>query len=612
MSSTTDSRTYEHLLSSVCGEQWKRIGVSRRAGVVAPLFSLYSKKSVGIGELTDLKLLVDWCVKTGMSIIQLLPMNDVGFDFWPYAAQSTFALEPVYLSLEHLAGVDAAGFKKEIAKARKAFPPGGERVNYGVKKAKMEILWKMFKKCRDKFPAAFDEFVEEQSFWIHDYVLYKAIKEEQGLRSWEDWQAPLKNREAGALEEARERNREKIVFYQWLQWQIAEQFKAAKDYAASRKVFIMGDLPFLVSRDSADVWSYQSYFKLHLSSGAPPDLYFANGQRWGMPPYSWEAMAANGYDYLVEKLRYAEKFFDLYRIDHVVGIFRLWTIPLTEPAENAGLNGAFDPADKSLWEDHGRRIIAQMASNTDMLPCAEDLGVVPDCSYKVLAEFGIPGMDVQRWIRDWEKTCDFKPPSVYRKNSIAVISTHDMLPVRQWWEHEAGTVDELRFKQVCGTSGIPFEQVKDRLFDAGRAVGGRLPWKKEIDGEKKFLAALGEWQGQAEPLMGFFRESADEKQRFWKYLETAEPFDGAWSAGLIRNIFRKISSAASIFSIQLVQDWLSLDKRFPGGQRNFRVNMPGSMGQENWSVLMPWPLEEMLELKINAEIKAINQAGGRI
>ncbi len=151
----------------------------------------------------------------------------------------------------------------------------------------------------------------------------------------------------------------------------------------------MGDLPFLVSRDSADVWAYKNYFKLTLSSGAPPDMYFSMGQRWGMPPYSWDNIEAGNYSYIRERLLYAENFFDMFRIDHFIGLFRVWTIDLKTPEELKGLYGRFDPEDNYYWEEHGKKILEVINNSTTMLACAEDLGTVPDCSDKVLKEFSV-------------------------------------------------------------------------------------------------------------------------------------------------------------------------------------------------------------------------------
>ena len=278
---------YQHFLSSLSKKQWERIGLPRRSGVVAPLFSLYSQYSAGIGELTDLIFMIDWCKAGGMSIIQLLPMNDVGFDFRPYDAQSTFALEPMYLSLRGLKAVKMSAFKAKLNKLSEKFPSGGERVDYGIKQAKLELLWKVFEHHRNLVDSGcvkdFNRYLEENKFWLEDYALFKVIKEKNNQSGWEAWEDKLKYRDQKALELFERENLKRISFHKWLQWQLCEQFKVIKKYAQGRQVLIMGDLPFLVSRDSADVWSHQDYFKLNLCSGAPPDMYFASGQRWGMP-----------------------------------------------------------------------------------------------------------------------------------------------------------------------------------------------------------------------------------------------------------------------------------------------------------------------------------------
>jgi len=175
----------------------------------------------------------------------------------------------------------------------------------------------------------------------------------------------------------------------------------------------MGDIPLLVSRDSVDVWSQQNYFELHNSAGAPPDMYFSKGQRWGMPPYNWGNIANDNWKYIKNKLKYAENFFNMYRIDHFVGLFRIWSIPLSIPEEFSGTKGNYEPLHEYLWESHGKKIISEMVSATDMLPCAEDLGTVPECSYQVLKEFGIPGMDVMRWNKIYTDGFDFKAPTDY-------------------------------------------------------------------------------------------------------------------------------------------------------------------------------------------------------
>jgi len=603
---------YESFLKSISAPQWQRIGLRKRAGIATPLFSIYSKKSIGIGELPDLKLLIDWCRAAGMSIIQLLPMNDVGFSFTPYDAQSGFALEPMYLSLDHLVEVKTKLYAKDIESLRKKFSVQRASVNYKIKAAKLDLLWKIFKEQVSKDLASFGKYCLKNEFWLKHYACFKVIKEENAGKSWEEWPLPFKEKNPQAIQDFERTHQERIRFYEWLQWQLSEQFKEVRKYAQSKKVFLMGDLPFLASRDSADVWSHPDYFKLDLSSGAPPDAYFFKGQRWGMPPCRWENIEKDSYRYIIEKLKYAENFYGLLRIDHCVGFFRLWSIPVSEPPENAGLNGFFDPADERQWEGQGRKLLSVMIEHSKMLVCAEDLGTVPECSWRVLEEFGIPGMDVQRWIRDSGNDYAFKTPEQYRENSIAVLSTHDIASFNAWWEHEAGTVYEPLFERQYKSKGIPFEGVKLRLFDLEQSAHDRLRWKQEIRSEDILLQILGRPRAEIEDLIDLYRFSYDEKAKFWNYLGLPGECEKKTSQALVKAAFEKISSARSIFSIQLLQDWLALGNTLKGDSWDMRINFPGILSDQNWSLAMPISLEEMKSLPINKEIKAINVQARRI
>jgi 4-alpha-glucanotransferase len=608
----TAKANYDFLLNTLSKKQWERIGVKRRAGVAVPLFSLYSSKSLGIGELPDLKLLVDWCVLAGMSLIQLLPMNDVGFNFRPYDARSMFALDPMYLSLNELEVVDTRPFKNEIKNMQKSFPVGLVRVNYEIKTAKLTLLQKIFNTVKTRTIPSFQSFIKENAFWLQDYALFKVIKGEYHEKAWEEWSDELKERNSEALLSFKKTHTDLVIFHQWLQWQLFEQFVKVKEYAQRHGVFLTGDLPFLVSRDSADVWAHQEYFKLALSSGAPPDMLYSRGQRWGMPPYDWERIAKGNYDYIIAKLKYAQNFYDLYRLDHVVGIFRVWTIPLTEPMENNGLYGTFDPQNPDLWEEHGRRLLSIMIENSKMLASAEDLGTIPDCSYKVLKELGIPGIDVQRWARHWNTTGEFKDPGEYRKVSLATLATHDMSSLYGWWEFEAGTVDENLFKRKCREKNIPFDAIRERLFNIPDSLHGRLRWKKEIADTHILLGILEREESSVKDLIDLYRGSFDEKEKFLKWL-ALNSFEAKKDPTLfVKRTLEKINNSTSIFSIQLLYDYLSLDSLFEFDPWELRINFPGTISDKNWTLVMPLSLEDMLTLPINRVIKAINQQSQRI
>ncbi|MBF0254218.1 MAG: 4-alpha-glucanotransferase [Candidatus Omnitrophica bacterium] len=315
-----DLLPYRYFLSTPAEKQWRRIGVRRRAGVIAPLFSLHSSRSAGIGELSDLKLLADWCRRTGLSIIQLLPLQDMGFEFRPYDADSSFALDPVYLSMGELIGVSRKAATAGLKDLKRRFQTGRSEVDYAIKGAKLELLWKLFSRCASPDDPRFQTFCEEQGYWLNDYALYKVFRDRFAERRWDYWPLAVRSRQAATLKRLASANAGAVRFQKWLQWQLYEQMREVKSYVNRQGVYLLGDLPFLVSRHSADVWGLKQYFKLDLSAGAPPDNFLGKGQRWGMPPYHWRRVASDGYEYHLRKLRYAQNFYDLFRIDHAVAI----------------------------------------------------------------------------------------------------------------------------------------------------------------------------------------------------------------------------------------------------------------------------------------------------
>ena len=357
---------------------WDRAGKVKRAGVLAPLFSVYSKNSIGIGDFSDLRLLINWCASTSNSILQLLPMNEVGSTYCPYDAVSSFALEPAYISLRDVTSAGNGEVKKSIEALGKRFPTGKKHVDYGVRNAKIELLRRMYLLAqKDLDSGDFKKFESDNAYWLDDFALFKVLKSRHGGKPWYEWEPAYRDRDESMLRSFKVSDKEGIVFEKWVQWIAFRQFTDAKAYAVSKKVLIKGDLPILISRDSADVWAHASFFNLGFAAGAPPDMYCAKGQRWGMPTYNWVKISEDGYRYTKEKFKFAGNFYDMLRIDHVVGLFRIWSIPYGDPAENEGLNGSFDPREERLWAEQGRRLLLIMLNATKMLLCAEDLGMIP-------------------------------------------------------------------------------------------------------------------------------------------------------------------------------------------------------------------------------------------
>lgn len=595
----------EFLLQTSAREKWGKIGLGRRSGILVALFSVYSQQSLGIGEFADLKLLVDWCRKTGNSIIQLLPLNPVSFTFCPYDALSSFALEPAYLSLRLIPGLERSSIRGKIELIKKSFPRGRPYVDYRVKAEKIRILREFY--LKEKIPdcADFQQFKTKNAYWLEDFAVFMALKDYHAGKPWYEWEAGYRERERRLLDRFTQEHHAEINFQIWLQWQLYRQLKAVKEYAIKNKVLLEGDLPILVSRDSADVWSRREFFKLELAAGAPPDMYCAKGQRWDMPTYNWGKIRSDEFGYLKEKLKYAQNFYDLLRIDHVLGIFRIWSIAYGEPRENQGLNGVFDPPEEKNWVGQGKEVLSVMLANSDMLLCAEDLGVIPKGCPETLEKLGIPGNDVQRWVKDWKVRHDFLKPQDYRLFSVAMLSTHDTTNWAAWWENEAGTIDETLFKRRCSQYRIEYAHVKEKLFDPALSRYGRLRWLKSITSTEIFLQLLSKGKEEAADLIDLYKNSFAEKEKLWQHLQLAGPVREKADREIVRQALKLSLETKSIFVINTLIDWLYLGEIFPGDPYQVRMNTPGTISEKNWSVVMPLSLEELLRHKINKEIRAL-------
>jgi 4-alpha-glucanotransferase len=592
------------LLATYSRKKWEKIGTGKRSGVLVPLFSVYSRDSIGIGDLVDLKSLIDWCQKSGNSILQLLPMNELGMSFCPYDSTSSFALEPVYLNLSRLPGTGNKALKSRILKLRNSFPIGKLYVDYRLKAEKLKVLWDIFDKTEDGSPE-FEKFTRENSYWLEDFALFNTLKFIEQGKAWFDWEEKYRDRDPSALKILIGEQEKTIYFHKWLQWQLYKQFKEVKDYAKEKNVLLKGDLPILVSRDSADVWAHPEYFKLDFVAGAPPDMYCAKGQRWGTPTYNWEKIFSDAGVYLKEKLKYAENFYDILRIDHVVGLFRIWSIPYHDPEENMGLNGIFDPRDEHLWEAHGRKILTFMVENTGMLLCAEDLGVIPKSCPKILKELGVPGNEVQRWTKEWNCRHDFLLPQEYREFAVAMLSTHDTTNWPAWWENEAGTVDEKLFVRKCGEKKIDFSAVKEKLFNKEFSRQGRLRWLEEIDSADLLAFNLGKSCDQLHDFIDLYKNSYHEKEKLWKLLGLDGEMRESCDKQIVKAILRYVLQSASVFVINLITDWLYLGDNFKGDAYIYRYNTPGTVNEINWSLVLPVSLEKLLEDDNNTAILAM-------
>lgn len=420
------------LLSTPASDQWRTIGIRHHHGICLPLFSLHSEKSCGIGEFYDLIPLISWCRELGMDVIQLLPLNDTGLQTSPYNAISSCALNPIHLSLTELPDISRVeNYADKLSKIR--YWNTTSNVKYHiVRELKLAFL-------RDYVPLVFDEiaasphyrsFIEE-NHWLYPYALFKTLKEEHLWKSWEDWPIPHKSPSESGYHELLREYKKGCDFHIFLQYLCLLQFEAVKKAATEKGVHLKGDLPILTGRDSADVWHNRNLFLLNLAAGAPPDMYSTTGQYWGFPLYDWEEMEKYDYSWWKERLRLAAHFYHLYRIDHVVGFFRIWGIPLDKPA----VEGSFFPHDETTWLDHGTQIMKLMLQAAPILPIGEDLGMVPPSVKERLYSLGICGTKVMRWERRWDEDGGFIPIDHYQIMTMTTVSTHDSDTLQLWWRH---------------------------------------------------------------------------------------------------------------------------------------------------------------------------------
>ena len=436
-------------------EKFDRPGF-RGVGTAIPVFSLRTADDFGIGEFRDLRPVVDWAAATGQCILQLLPVNDTTrkgewADSYPYSPVSTFALHPLYIHLQDLGIKADAAFKKEQA-ALNALP----ELDYPrVFKAKMAWIRKAFEArgAKDMASAAYKKFVKENEAWLPEYAQFCA-----------------------------KRDKKEPEYYCWMQYHLDKQFCQEVDYARAKGVSLKGDLPIGVSADSAEAYWHPELFNLDSSTGAPPDYFSTDGQNWGFPTYNWEEMAKDDFAWWKARLRKMSRYFDAFRIDHILGFFRIWEIPIEY---KSGMMGHFNPAlpysadeiyfmhlpidglfhpdprhpgmyqpliapasynlpqwqqerfgslyndffyhrHDEFWRRNAERKLPELLGATGMLACGEDLGMVPDC---------VPG------VMDHEKILSLRMRGMEQKGewkylSVCATSSHDMETLRMQCDHD--------------------------------------------------------------------------------------------------------------------------------------------------------------------------------
>jgi len=420
--------------------------MTRRAGVLIPLFSIPSSRSWGIGEIGDIPRLAKWLDAAGQRILQLLPINEMPpAESSPYSALSAMAIDPQFITLDAVEDFAELGGEAALEPALRARLDAvrvAPRINYAeVRDLKHAVLRRCFARFKavdlgggTRRAASFRAYVDEQGWWLNEYALFRALHARHEERSWVDWPEALRTRQPAALAAAREELADEILFRQYLQWLAGDQWGTARDAAGG--VALFGDLPFMVSGDSADVWARQDEFRMDASVGVPPDAFSETGQDWGLPVYRWDILASRDFDWLRDRAHRNADLFDGYRVDHLVGFYRTYFRP------HDGSPPRFTPDQQDAQQALGERVLGVFREPGSEI-IAEDLGIIPDFVRESLTRLSIAGYKVFRWERRWHvEGQPFKDPADYPAVSVATSGTHDTEPMVTWWNE--ATVDERR------------------------------------------------------------------------------------------------------------------------------------------------------------------------
>lgn len=322
----------------------------RGAGVNIPVFSLRSEKSFGVGEFRDLKLLIDWAKQTGIKLIQLLPVNDTSAqnnwrDSYPYAAISSFALHPLYINLEKVAGKSGAGIIKALRKKQKQLNALAHVDYEQVMKFKRSALRELYDLQKEtlKEDLRYFEFFDLNRHWLVPYAAFSYLKEKNRTPDFNLWKKYAVYDEAAIqkLASPNQKHYDEIAFYYFVQFHLHLQLNEIVLYAHKQNIALKGDIPIGIYRYSCDAWVNPSLYNMDEQAGAPPDDFAAKGQNWGFPTYNWDKMKKDDFKWWRTRFDQLSIYFDVFRIDHILGFFRIWSIP-EDSLE--GVMGHFDPA----------------------------------------------------------------------------------------------------------------------------------------------------------------------------------------------------------------------------------------------------------------------------
>ena len=630
-------------------------------GIVVPVSALKSRHGAGIGEFADLVPFGRWAASAGVELIQLLPVNDTGFERSPYSALSAFALHPIYARLDDFPEARDAAPASRIAQL-KSETATAERVDFdAVLSAKISIVRSMWDRStrKDREDAA---AWGAENPWVRPYALYSLLKDENDRKPWTEWP---RHRDPSEVDLKRlwRKRRSDAAFHVWLQWHLDRQFRSAAEELKALGVLLKGDIPILINDDSADVWARRENFRLDFRAGSPPDAGSPDGQNWGFPTYDWNYLESTGYQWWRERLERAAVFYDAYRIDHVLGFFRIWCIPETDRSARCGF---FDPSAPILRGDLERlgwdsgRIVWMSRAHIPGEELRDALGEDAERAAEMLHQ--VENEDL--WRADADSPTEEElagtalDPSA-RERLAEFLRNRTLLELsdgtfRPNWSYEATrgwaslddedrrALDGLLKRKAVESEGLWDRTGRERLTMM-KGDGSMLVCAEDLgsipDCVPPALDDLGilglrvcrwarEWNEPGEPyirpsdypelsvatasvhdsttLRDWLAKEAADDSALREVLDLPADADLGGTRG-VRTVLEALQRSASLLAVHPLQDLLALDASCvdadPAAER---FNTPGTVGGSNWTWRMKPTIEDLPTLaKLNAELRAL-------
>ena len=581
----------------------------RGAGVAVPVFSLRTEDSFGVGEFNDIKKLADWAVAAGQSVIQLLPINDTTMthtwqDSYPYNAVSSFALHPQFIHLP------AAGVRRDAKyKALKAELEALPKVDYEkVNEAKTALLRKVYERDGEKVmhTPEYMAFVTANAEWLMPYAAFSVLRDHNGTCDFSAWgeYAVYNARKVDAYAAG---HAAEVNFYCWEQYLLDVQLREAVDYAHRRGVAIKGDLPIGVSRQSADAWQHPDLFHMDSQAGAPPDAFAADGQNWGFPTYNWEKMEEDGFAWWKERMRKMAEYFDAFRIDHILGFFRIWEIP---SQYKSGLMGHFNPALPYSGEELRNKGFNPETTDDANVLFVEDPRRKDWWHPRISSQFTEAYAQLPQWLKD--RYNDLYNDFFYRRHN-------------QFWKESAYKKLPALVRSTgmlcCGEDlGMIPDSVPETMADLNilSLEIQRMPKDPRVDfadpARYPYSCVCATGTHDTAPLRAWWEEDRALTQKYYNTMlhrgGDAPYYCEPWVADLIVDAHLK---SPAMLAILPLQDWLATDgdARYDGDPVDERINVP-AIPRYYWRYRMHCTLESLIDNEgLNAHLRGMVEASGR-